>query len=82
MGLKLFSKSKPLTYADMRAADPNRTPTDFSDPDYQHRTNLAAGYVEAGTTDRSTDGALAIFSDGNKCYRAQNGILYVKDKKR
>lgn len=81
MKLKLFSKSKPLTYDDMKVADPNRTPTDFSDPAYQHNTNIAAGYNVAGTTDRSQDGQLVMWTEGDTIYRAQNGKLYTKAKK-
>lgn len=80
MGLKLFYKSKPLSLYDMRLVDPNRTPTDFSDPIYQHQANLAAGYRVAGETNISVDGTLHIFSDGDKLFRAQNSVLYAKDK--
>jgi len=82
MGVKLFSKSKPISLYDMRHADPNRTPTDFSDLDYQHAANLAAGYQAVGTTERSTDGTLVIFQKDGKLFRAQNGVLYEREARK
>ena len=78
----LFSKNKIVKYNDLKAADPNRNTTDFSDPAYQAKTNESAGYQPVGETNISTDGTLHIFSEGDNLYRAQNGILWVKPKKK
>jgi hypothetical protein len=78
VGLKLFSKSKPISLYDMRRAEPGRATPDFSDPAYQAKANERAGYKPVGASDLPADGTLYIFSEGGKRYRAQNGTLWEK----
>jgi len=72
--MKLFPTKKIVTREDMRTPDPTREPV-TRDGAKDHE---AAGYKQAGET--KDNGALEIFQDDEKLYRAHKGILWEKPK--
>jgi len=78
--MKLFPSKKVVQRDDMRTPDPQRDSRDFSQGhDDDHRS---AGYHESDKqSSRSDDGKLHIFTEGDTCYREQDGKVWEKDKK-
>jgi hypothetical protein len=84
--MKIFPSKHVVTRDEMPTANPNRTPTDFSNSDYQSRANQSSGYEPAGQIDfkdvpePKQPGALHLWSEDNTLYREQNGTLWKKTK--
>ena len=84
--MKLFPSKHVVTRDEMPAANPTRTPTDFSNSNQHVQANQSAGYKPAGTIPFSDvpepkqPGALHLWSKGKTLFREQDGTLWTKQK--